>query len=92
MSDAPRQQQQFEPANAHDDAPVTASKTAKPDRALLAEVVTINRTAQELYEFWRDPANLVQVMDNIEVIEPIDANRSRWTVKAPAEGSVSWNR
>jgi uncharacterized membrane protein len=74
----------------HDDAPVTSSKTAKPDGALLAETVTINRPAQELYEFWRDPANLVQVMDNIQAIEVIDDARSRWTVKAPAGREVSW--
>lgn len=90
MSDDPGQAQQYSPPTEHDDAPVTTSKTAKPDRALVAEAVTINRPAQELYEFWRDPANLVQVMENIETIEPIDAKRSRWTVKAPAGRSVSW--
>ncbi len=74
----------------HDDAPVTSSKIAKPDRALSAETVTINRPARELYDFWRNPANLVQVMDNIRSIEPIDANRSRWTVRAPAGRMVSW--
>ena len=77
-------------AAAHDDAPVTTSKTTHPDRALLAETVTINRPPQELYAFWRDPTNLVRVMDNIASIEPIDADRSRWTVKAPAGREVSW--
>jgi uncharacterized membrane protein len=90
MSEQPGQQQQLSSSAEHDDAPVTASKTAKPDRALLAEAVTINRPAQELYDFWRDPVNLVRIMDNIEAIEPIDAHRSRWTVKAPAGGTVSW--
>lgn len=73
-----------------DDAPVTTSKTAKPDRALSAEAVTINRSARELYDFWRDPTNLVQVMDNIASIEPMGGDRSRWTVKAPAGKTVSW--
>jgi uncharacterized membrane protein len=75
---------------AHDDASVTASKTAHPRRALIAESVTINRPATELYAFWRDPTNLEQVMENIVAIEPLDDNRSRWTVKAPAGGEVSW--
>lgn len=74
----------------HDDAPVTTSKQTHPDRALVAETVTINRPAQELYAFWRKPANLVSVMDNITSIEPIDDTRSRWTVKAPAGREVSW--
>lgn len=74
----------------HDDAPVTTSKTAKPDRALLAEVVTINAPAQELYAFWRDTPRLAEVLENVVSIEAIDANRSRWTVKAPAGREVSW--
>jgi uncharacterized membrane protein len=74
----------------HDDAPVTASKEIKPARSLSAEAVTIDRPAQELYDFWRDPANLVGVMENIASIEPIDGRRSRWTVKAPGGNEVSW--
>lgn len=74
----------------HDDAPVATSKTAEADRALLAESVTINRPAAELYTFWRNPANLVLIMDNIQSVEMIDDVRSRWTVKAPAGREVSW--
>ena len=74
----------------HDDAPVTTSKTIEPSRVLLAEAVTINRPAQELYEFWRNPRNLLPVMENIQAIEVIDDTRSRWTVKAPGEREVSW--
>lgn len=82
--------QQEQLMTGHDDAPVTASKQIDPDRALLAESVTINRPARELYDFWRDPTNLVQFMDNIAAIEPIDRDRSRWTVKAPMGREVSW--
>jgi uncharacterized membrane protein len=57
---------------------------------LLAESVTINRPAQELYEFWRKPENLTQVMENVVSIEPVGPDRSRWTVKAPAGKEVSW--
>ena len=73
-----------------DDAPPTAAKDLDTDRALLAESVTINRPAQELYAFWRDPANLVQVVENVVAIEPLGPDRSRWTVKAPAGREVSW--
>lgn len=77
-------------AGLHDDAPVTTSKDTHPDRTLLAETVTINRPADDLYMFWRDPTNLVAVMDNLQSIEAIDDTRSRWTVKAPAGREVSW--
>jgi len=73
-----------------DDAPITAAKDVDTDRALLAESVTINRPAQELYDFWRSPENLVQIMENIVSIEPLGPDRSRWTVKAPAGKEVSW--
>lgn len=84
------QQEQFTDTSESDDAPVTAAKDGHGDRALLAETVTINRPAQELYGFWRDQRNLVQVMDNVVSIEPVGPNRSRWTVKAPAGRTVSW--
>jgi uncharacterized membrane protein len=74
----------------HDDAPVTTSKLERGSRELLAESVTINRPAAELYAFWREPANLVGIMDNILSIEMIDDVHSRWTVKGPAGREVSW--
>ncbi|MGO4170382.1 SRPBCC family protein [Novosphingobium sp. YAF33] len=73
-----------------DDAPVTTAKESHSERTLLAEAVTINRPALELYSFWRDTANLARFMENIESIEPIDSTRSRWRVKAPAGREVTW--
>lgn len=73
-----------------DDAPATASKDLKSKRSLLAESVTINRPAQQLYDFWRDPTNLVSVMENIERIEVLSTDRSRWTVKAPGGAAATW--
>lgn len=73
-----------------DDAPITAAKDIDSDRRLLAETVTINLPADELYRFWRDQVNLAQVMENIQSIEPLDDTRYRWTVKAPGGREVSW--
>lgn len=84
------QQEQYRESLERDDAPITAAKDIDSDRALLAESVTINRPAQDLYDFWRSPENLVQVMENIVSIEPLGPDRSRWTVKAPAGKEVSW--
>jgi len=73
-----------------DDAPVTTSKTAKPDRALLAEAVTINAPPSQVYAFWRDVGKLQTVMENVVSIEALNDTRSRWTVKAPGGRTVSW--
>lgn len=78
------------PDRSSDDAPIETSKKVHGSRELLAQSVTINRPAAEIYAFWRNPANLVQVMENIQSIELIDDARSRWTVKAPAGREVSW--
>ena len=74
-----------------DDAPITSSKTAKPDRDLSAEAVTIGRPASELYAFWRDVTNLPKFVENLERIEKLDERRSRWTVKGPGGTTVSWD-
>lgn len=74
-----------------DDAPVTASKDTESERALIGEAVTIDRPAQELYEFWREQTNLAQFMENVVSIQPAGGNRFRWTVKAPLGREVSWD-
>ncbi|MGX7951355.1 SRPBCC family protein [Tsuneonella sp. HG249] len=74
-----------------DDAPVTASKDTESARALFGEAVTIDRPAEELYDFWREQTNLAQFMENVVSIEPAGGNRFRWTVKAPLGREVSWD-
>jgi uncharacterized membrane protein len=74
-----------------DDAPVTASKDTESARTLIGEAVTIGRSAQELYDFWREQTNLARFMENVVSIEPAGNNRFRWTVKAPLGREVSWD-
>lgn len=73
-----------------DDAPIATAKTTKPARELLAQAVTINRPARELFDYFRDFTNLPSFMDNVLSIEMLDGRRSRWTVKAPAGRTVTW--
>ena len=61
------------------------------ERAVVEESVTINRPARELYDFWRDFANLPQFMDNVKSVEKIDSRRSHWVIKAPAGTSVEFD-
>lgn len=74
-----------------DDAPITSSKTASGSRELLGTAVTINRPAQELYDYWRRLENLATFMENVASIERIDDTRSHWRVKAPAGRTVEWD-
>lgn len=89
----------------HSDAPPTAVKDPNPSAAglaidadaaddagdLIGRTVTINAPRQALYEFWRDFRNLPLFMDNIESVQVIDAQRSHWRIKGPADSTVEWD-
>ena len=53
--------------------------------------VTIDRTPEELYRFWRDFENLPRFMDHLESVKVIDNLRSHWVAKAPAGLKVEWD-
>ena len=67
-----------------DDAPITTSKTAQPDRELFAETVTINRPPQNSTPsgaIFAQPARRSWTMSSGSNV--LDATRSHWVVKAP---------
>jgi len=62
--------------------------TERYDPNLLGNTVTIGKPAQELYDEWADFTRFPRFMENVEAVEKLDAKRSRWTIKAPGEGTV----
>jgi uncharacterized membrane protein len=58
---------------------------------LIGRTVSINRSRQELYEFWRDFRNLPLFMENIESVSILDGNRSHWKVRGPAKTEFEWD-
>jgi uncharacterized membrane protein len=72
-----------------DDAPLRARKDDKDgDLAYVGRSVTINRPRNELFAYWREFQNLPTFMTNVEKIEFIGTNRSKWTIRAPAGMTV----
>lgn len=53
--------------------------------------VTISKPAEELYRFWRNFEQLPAIMRHLERVERTGENRWRWTAKAPAGQTVSWD-
>lgn len=53
--------------------------------------VTINKSPQELYRYWRDFNNLPKLMDHLESVTVQDEKRSHWMAKAPAGYKVEWD-
>jgi uncharacterized membrane protein len=52
--------------------------------------IAVNRSADELYSFWRSLENLPRVMRHLERVEVLDGNRSRWVAKGPLGKSLQW--
>lgn len=57
----------------------------------LVKAVTINRSPEELYRFWRDFRNLPRFMKHLESVEVTGENRSHWVARAPAGTTVEWD-
>ena len=68
-----------------------ASSTWKEGRLRIQKVITINRSPEDLYNYWRKFENLPQIMRHLERVEKIDERRSHWVVRAPAGATVEWD-
>ncbi|MEO7177333.1 MAG: SRPBCC family protein [Allosphingosinicella sp.] len=65
--------------------------SGRRESTTVEESVIIERTPQQVYDFWRDFTNLSQFMDNIESVTKISAALSHWVIKAPAGTKVEFN-
>jgi uncharacterized membrane protein len=59
----------------------------------IEQALQINRSPEELYQFWRNFQNLPRIMSYLESVRVIDERRSHWVAKAPriAGGKVKWD-
>ena len=65
---------------------------ARKDHALdVKHVVTVNRPAEELYQFWHNFQNLPRFMNHLEDVQVTSERRSHWKAKAPAGRTVEWD-
>src|SRR5690606_12752109 len=54
------------------------------------KAVAINRSADELFAFWRDVENLPRVMPHIKRVEALDSKRSHWTAEGLSGHDLQW--
>ena len=57
----------------------------------IAQSVTINRSPEEIYRYWRDFQNLPRFMKHLESVRATGDRRSHWVAKAPAGRTVEWD-
>lgn len=65
-------------------------KSEKPVATEVNRSITIGKPADELYQFWRDPEQLSQIMGQFAEVTSADENRLRWSVSGPTGRSLSW--
>lgn len=68
-----------------------SSASNAPKNFDVRQRVTINKSAEELYTFWRNFENLPQFMRHLESVTTLDTTRSHWVAKAPAGTTVAWD-
>jgi uncharacterized membrane protein len=56
----------------------------------LTAAVTIARSAQDVYDYWRGLERLPTFMYHLQSVEWVGEGRTRWTANAPVKKSVSW--
>lgn len=73
-----------------DDAPFYTARRTGSEHALVGRTVTIRKPRKELYDCWRDFANLPRFMENVEQVTPKSGfeGHAVWTIKAPAGRTV----
>jgi uncharacterized membrane protein len=61
--------------------------------AEIAQAFTINKSPEELYQFWRNFQNLPRIMTHLERVDVTDDRHSHWVARAPrlAGGQVEWD-
>jgi len=70
----------------------TSGQDEAYERGISVEkAMTISKSPEELYRFWRDFENLPRFMRHLESVETIDSKRSHWVVKAPMGRTVEWD-
>jgi uncharacterized membrane protein len=82
-------------------SPVSTSRSSRPARDSHAvrggkgvkfeKTVTINRSPEELFTFWRDFENLSRVMKHVESVECQDEKRSHWRARVSEDKIVEWD-
>ncbi len=57
----------------------------------LEKSVTINKSPEELFSFWKEFSNLPRFMKHLESVRKTDEKHSHWVAKAPAGMTVEWD-
>jgi uncharacterized membrane protein len=69
----------------------SSSATRQGGGIRAANSVTIMKSPEELYSYWRRLENLPSIMSHLETVKETDVTHSHWVAKAPLGLSVEWD-
>jgi uncharacterized membrane protein len=61
------------------------------DSSTIEQCLTIHRSPEELYQFWRNFENLPRFMVHLKSVQCADERRSHWVVKGPMGKELEWD-
>jgi len=67
-----------------------AGPSRSRDDLELRAAVTVARSPQEVYDFWRGLERLPSFMWHLQSVEWVGEGRTRWTANAPVKKAVTW--
>jgi uncharacterized membrane protein len=77
--------------NTADERTDTKRALAGPRGINIEEAVTIDRTPEELFAYWRNFEQLPRFMNYLVSVKELDHRRSHWVAKAPGGRTVEWD-
>lgn len=57
----------------------------------LSSSIVIDRSASDIYEFWRNFSNLPRIMGFLEEVQPMEGNVSHWVARLAASPALEWD-
>ncbi len=69
----------------------TSEQSSGKSEVRLTQTIIINRSAEELYRFWRDFNNLPDFMAHLASVQVTGGNRSHWVANGPGGKKVEWD-
>jgi uncharacterized membrane protein len=53
--------------------------------------IVVNKSPDELYQFWRNPENLPRFMSHVASVQGLGGNRSHWKMKSVGGTQLEWD-
>jgi uncharacterized membrane protein len=66
-------------------------RTTESGALAVEKCITVNKSPEECYRFWRNFDRFPEFMQHLEAVEKITDTRSHWKAKAPIGASVEWD-